>query len=145
MRENVPHALRSCEYPVVVNRAHNIGVAASIGSYSDAVEVDSGARWLAISGTPGMAADGTIPSSFEDEAAQAWSNVCRALDEAGFAVGDLVKITQYLTRAEDIAAHATVRARFLGSTRPASMLVVVPALVWPQMSIEIEAWAARAD
>jgi hypothetical protein len=25
------------------------------------------------------------------------------------------------------------------------MLVVVPALVWPQMRIEVEAWAARPD
>ena len=58
-------------------------------------------------------------------------------------MADLVKITQYLTNAADIPAHAKIRARFLGSARPASMLVVVPALVWPQMSIEVEAWAAR--
>ena len=68
-----------------------------------------------------------------------------ALRKAGFTVDDLVKITQYLTDAADIAAHAAVRARFLGSARPASMLVVVPALVWPQMTIEIEAWAARPE
>jgi 2-iminobutanoate/2-iminopropanoate deaminase len=124
---------------------HDIGVAAHIGAYSDAVEVTSGARWLAISGTPGIGPDGTISPDFEVQAAQAWGNVCNALSEAGFTVDDLVKITQYLTNAEDIAAHAAVRSRFLGSARPASMLVVVPALVWPQMSIEIEAWAARSD
>lgn len=126
-----------------MNTTHDIGVAAHIGAYSDAVEVAPGARWLAISGTPGIGSDGTIPPSFEAEATQAWSNVRDALGKAGFAIDDLVKITQYLTSAEDIAAHAAIRARFLGSARPASMLVVVPALVWPQMSIEIEAWAAR--
>lgn len=126
-----------------MNTTHDIGVAAHIGAYSDAVEVSPGARWLAISGTPGIGSDGTIPSSFEAEATQAWSNVRDALGKAGFAIDDLVKITQYLTNAEDIAAHAAIRARYLGSARPASMLVVVPALVWPQMSIEIEAWAAR--
>ena len=71
--------------------------------------------------------------------------MCDALRKAGFTVDDLVKITQYLTDAADIAAHAAIRARFLGSARPASMLVVVPALVWPQMTIEIEAWAARPE
>ena len=125
--------------------SHDIGVAARIGAYSDAVEVAPGARWLALSGTPGMRPDGTIPSDFEEEATQAWTNVCAALDTAGFTVADLVKITQYLTNAEQIAAHAAIRSRFLGSTRPASMLVVVPALVRPEMSIEIEAWAARAS
>lgn len=126
-----------------VSTAHDIGVAAHIGAYSDAVEVPAGFRWLALSGTPGMAPDGTIPSSFEEEATQAWSNVCAALEKAGFTVADLVKITQYLTNADDIGAHAGIRSGFLGSARPASMLVVVPALVWPQMTIEIEAWAAR--
>ena len=127
-----------------MNRAVDIGIAAHIGAYSDAVEAAPGARWLATSGTPGMRPDGTIPEGFEEQAALAWSNVCDALAKAGFEVSDLVKITQYLTSADDIPAHAKVRARFLGDARPASMLVVVPALVWPQMSIEVEAWAARA-
>ena len=127
-----------------VNTPHDIGVAARIGTYSDAVEVAPDARWLALSGTPGILQDGTIPSDFAEEATQAWTNVCEALNEAGFAPNDLVKITQYLTNAEHIATHAEIRSRFLGSARPASMLVVVPALVWPQMSIEIEAWAARS-
>jgi enamine deaminase RidA (YjgF/YER057c/UK114 family) len=127
-----------------LNTAHDIGVAAHIGAYSDAVEVAPGARWLAISGTPGIEPDGTIGLSFEEQATRAWTNVCEALSAAGFTVGDLVKITQYLTNADDIRTHAGIRSRFLGSARPASMLVVVPALVWPQMSIEIEAWAARS-
>ncbi len=127
------------------NIPHDIGVAARIGTYSDAVEVAPGARWLALSGTPGMAPDGSIPSSFEEQAELAWTNVCAALDKAGLDVHDLVKITQYLTSADDIEAHAAIRARYLGSARPASMLVVVPALVWPEMSVEVEAWAARSD
>jgi 2-iminobutanoate/2-iminopropanoate deaminase len=128
-----------------VNIAHDIGVAAHIGAYSDAVEAAPGCRWLALSGTPGMTSDGTIPDNFDDEATQAWTNVCAALAQASFGVDDLVKITQYLTNADDIVAHGAIRARFLGSARPASMLVVVPALVWPQMTIEVEAWAARID
>jgi enamine deaminase RidA (YjgF/YER057c/UK114 family) len=128
-----------------VNTAHDIGIAAHIGAYSDAIEVAPGARWLVISGTPGLTADGAIAADFEEQATQAWSNVCEALSKAGYGVADLVKITQYLTSAEDIGTHAQVRARFLGSARPASMLVVVPALVWPEMSIEIEAWAVRTD
>jgi enamine deaminase RidA (YjgF/YER057c/UK114 family) len=127
-----------------VNIVRDIGVAAHIGAYSDAVEIAPGSRWLAISGTPGLAHDGTLPSSFEEQAEQAWRNVCETLIAAGFDVADLVKITQYLTNAEDVAAYGAIRSRFLGSTRPASMLVLVPALVWPEMSIEIEAWAARA-
>jgi len=128
-----------------VNTPHDIGIAAHIGKYSDAVEAPAGSRWLALSGTPGMREDGSIPADFEEQAVLAWTNVRAALERAGFGVGDLVKITQYLTSSDDIATHAAVRARFLGGARPASMLVVVPALVWPEMKIEVEGWAARAD
>ena len=94
----------------------------------------------------GSPACGTTERSggFEEQATLAWQNVCDALSAAGFEVQDLVKITQYLTSADDIPTHAAIRARFLGGARPASMLVVVPALLWPQMSIEIDAWAAHA-
>jgi 2-iminobutanoate/2-iminopropanoate deaminase len=91
-----------------------------------------------------MTADGTVPESFEEQATLAWGNVVAVLDAAGFGVDDLVKITQYLTSADDIRAHAAIRSQFLGTARPASMLMVVSALPWPQMSIEVEAWAARA-
>ena len=36
------------------------------------------------------------------------------LAKADMTVADIVKITQYLTRAEDIKAYAEVRTRFLG-------------------------------
>jgi enamine deaminase RidA (YjgF/YER057c/UK114 family) len=36
-----------------------------------------------------------------------------------------------------------VRARYLGDARPASMLLVVPGLVKPEILVEIEAYAAR--
>src|SRR6266545_2196741 len=99
----------------LMNTVRDIGVAAHIGAYSDAVEIAPGSRWLAVSGTPGLAPDGVLPSSFEEQAEQAWRNVCEALLAAGFDVADLVKITQYLTNADDVAAYGAIRSRFLGS------------------------------
>jgi 2-iminobutanoate/2-iminopropanoate deaminase len=57
-------------------------------------------------------------------------------------VSDIVKVTQYLTRSEDSPAYAKVRTRFLGDTRPASMLVIAP-LVWPEFLLEVEIIAAK--
>jgi enamine deaminase RidA (YjgF/YER057c/UK114 family) len=54
-----------------------------------------------------------------------------------------VKVTQYLTRVEDIPAYAEVRTRFLGDARPASMLLIVPQLVRPEFLLEVEIIAAR--
>jgi len=128
----------------MTHKIHDIGVAARIGTYSDAVEAAPNQRWLFTSGTPGMDATGALPDDITAQAELAWGHILTMLDRAGMAVGDLVKITQYLTRAEDIPAYAKVRARMLGDARPASMMMVVAALPRPQFLLEIEAVAARS-
>ncbi len=67
------------------------------------------------------------------------------LNRAGMTVADVVKVTQYLTRAEDIPDYSKTRALFLGDARPASMLLVVPQLVRPEFLVEVEIIAAKAE
>jgi 2-iminobutanoate/2-iminopropanoate deaminase len=43
-----------------------------------------------------------------------------------------------------VSAYASVRAKYLGDARPASMLSVVSQLVWPNTLVEIEIIAAKA-
>jgi enamine deaminase RidA (YjgF/YER057c/UK114 family) len=91
-----------------------------------------------------MDAAGELPADITAQAELAWGHILKMLERAGMSVHDLVKITQYLTRAQDVPAYAKVRARVLGEARPASMLLVVAALPRPQFLLEIEAVAARA-
>jgi enamine deaminase RidA (YjgF/YER057c/UK114 family) len=123
---------------------HDIGVASQIGSYSDAIETTPNLRWLMTSGTPGLTQRGELPKDVTGQAELAWQHVASLLEKADMAVADIVKITQYLTRADDIAAYAKVRSRFLGPARPASMLLVIPQLVWPEILVEVEVIAAKA-
>jgi 2-iminobutanoate/2-iminopropanoate deaminase len=122
---------------------YDVGVASQIGLYSDAVEVDPNLRWLFTSGTPGLPADGTLPNDITGQSELAWQHIQKILQKAHMAVGDIIKVTQYLTRAEDIQAYAKVRARYLDDARPASMLLVIPQLVWPEILVEIEIVAAK--
>jgi len=123
---------------------HDVGVAARIGKYGDAIEVAPNQRWLFTSGTPGMDEKGEFPPDITGQAELAWGHVLKMLKSADMSVTDLVKITQYLTRAEDIPAYVLVRARMLGEARPASMLMVVAGLPRPEFLLEIDAVAARA-
>ena len=124
---------------------HDIGVASQIGSYSDAIEAKPNLRWLMTSGTPGLAVNGDgLPKDITGQAELAWQHMIGILGKAGMSVTDIVKVTQYLTRADDIAAYAKVRTRYLGQTRPASMLLVIPQLVWPEILVEVEVIAAKA-
>ena len=123
---------------------HDIGVASQIGAYSDAVEARPNLRWLLTSGTPGLATDGDLPKDISGQTELAWKHVISMLERAGMTVADIVKVTQYLTRAEDIPAYGKVRTRFLGDVRPAAMLLVIPQLVRPEFLVEVEIVAAKA-
>jgi enamine deaminase RidA (YjgF/YER057c/UK114 family) len=120
---------------------HDIGVAKHIGKYSDAVESAGPCRMLFLSGTPGLTLDGQLPETFEEQAEQAWKNVFALLDRAGMGPEHLVKISQYLVRSEDLPRYPPIRSKWLKDNRPASMLVIVPALVRPDILIEVEAYA----
>jgi len=128
----------------MVNRIHDIGIARQIGTYSDAVEAPANARWLMTAGTPGLDASGKVPPDVGAQAELAWTHIVAMLKRADMSVHDLVKVTQYLLRRSDIAAYVGVRARHLGSARPASLLLIVPALVRPEFLLEVEAYAAKA-
>ena len=123
---------------------HDIGVARQIGAYSDAIEIRPNLRWLLTSGTPGLATDGDLPKDISGQTELAWKHVISMLERAGMTVADIVKVTQYLTRAEDIPAYGKVRTRFLGDVRPAAMLLVIPQLVRPEFLVEVEIVAAKA-
>ena len=122
----------------------DVGVAKQIGKYSDAVIVQPNVRWLVTAGTPGITLDGVTPKGITEQAEQAWKHIIAMLDQAGMTVNDLVKVTHYLLRSEDIKPYVQVRSRYLGDARPASMLLVVPELVRPEFLVEIEAYAAKA-
>jgi enamine deaminase RidA (YjgF/YER057c/UK114 family) len=123
------------------NIVHEIGVANRIGTYSDAIETTNPGRLLFLSGTPGLTPDGYLSETFEEQAEQAWKNVFALLERAGMGPEHLIKVSQYLVRTEDVQKYPPIRSKWLGEYRPASMLVVVPGLVWPKILIEIEAYA----
>jgi 2-iminobutanoate/2-iminopropanoate deaminase len=127
------------------NQPVNAGIAQRIGSYSDGVLVGPNARWLFVSGTPGLRSDGTVPEGIAAQAEQAWINLLTILEQGGMGVRDLVKVVHYLLRPEDIKPYVAVRAKFLGDARPASMLMVVSELVRPEFLLEVEAYAAKGE
>jgi 2-iminobutanoate/2-iminopropanoate deaminase len=118
--------------------------AAPNGVYSHGVLVPANARWLYVSGQTGTRPDRSVPASVEEQTEVVWQNILAVLAEGGMAVTDIVKITSFLTRADDYAKFAPVRAKYLGSHRPASTLLVVSALARPEFLVEVEVVAAKA-
>src|SRR5437762_13549582 len=107
-------------------------VAAPFGPYSHAIEVPEGSRLLYISGEVGVLPDGIVPEGIEAQAEACWRNIIAILADGGVGVGDLVEITVYLGRGEDVVAVGAARARDLGDDRPGSATSLDKALVAPQ-------------
>ncbi len=125
------------------NTIHDIGVASQMGSFSDAIEVASGQRWLFTSGIPGLSQKGDLPNNIKEQSVLAWENISTLLKAAGMTVGDIVKVTQYLTQVENIQEYAKIRKCYLCDVKPASTLLITPQLGWPNMLVEVEVIAAK--
>jgi len=113
-------------------------------SYHHGVEVPPNARWLSVAGQVGKGPDGTVPPSFEKQCEHVWDNILAVLAESGMGPQDIVKVTTFLTRKEDIGASRTVRDKKLGTIAPTSTLLIVAGLAAPEFLVEIEAIAAKA-
>jgi enamine deaminase RidA (YjgF/YER057c/UK114 family) len=108
------------------------------------VEVPPGARTLYVSGQVGVGGDGrTVEGGFDAQCGQAIANVEAVLASAGMALGDIVKVTIYLTRREDIPRLRDIRAERL-AVAPTVTMVLVAGLHAPDWLVEIEAVAAAA-
>ena len=113
------------------------------GPYSLGVEIPAGQRLLFIAGQIPLAKDGSTPQGVTAQAELVWRNIIAVLESAGMGVENLIKINQYLTKAENIPGYGAVRSKVLGAARPASTMVVVQSLVKPEWLVEVEATAAK--
>lgn len=118
-------------------------IARPAATYSHGVEIAPNARWLYVAGQTGTRPDGGCDADIEGQAEQAWRNVVAILEGGGMGIKDLVKVTSFLTRPQDIPAYAKIRDKYLGDMRPATTMVVVQALARPNFLIEVEATAAK--
>ncbi len=115
-------------------------LAEPISHYTDAVRAGgllfvSGC--IAVDGAGALVGAGDVVA----QARQVFANLQAVLAASGAGIGDVVKVTVFLTELADRAAVNTVRQEVFGSVRPASTLVEVSALAVPGARVEIEAVA----
>ena len=118
-------------------------VHAPLGLYTHTVSVPEGTQLLFISGQVGVRADGFIPSTIAEQADQLFANIVALLRFHELSPTDIVKLTTFIVFGHDGDAVRAARRKHLGSHRPASTAVFVPALVDPAWYVEVEAVAAK--
>jgi enamine deaminase RidA (YjgF/YER057c/UK114 family) len=98
-----------------------------------------------VSGTTDAGPDGASrhPGNIAAQADAALRLIAGALDEAGFAMADVVRTRMFVTDIGRSGEVLAVHRRWLGDVRPAATMVQVAALIDPSLLIEIEVDARR--
>ena len=85
----------------------------------------------------------TMPADVTSQTRNCFRTIEAALRDGGFTMADIVRATYYITDIRDADAHFAVCGEILGEIRPASTILVVAALLRPEMKVEIEVTAKR--
>jgi enamine deaminase RidA (YjgF/YER057c/UK114 family) len=114
--------------------------------FSQAVKLTDPREFLVCSGQTAIGPDGSMPASADmgDQVRVALDNVVVVLAAAGMTPANIVKTTIFTTDVDAcIAVLGPEARRILGSSLPASTLIGVSQLAFPELKIEIEVTAAR--
>ena len=110
--------------------------------YSHAALVEGGGRRLVVSGQVGLTPDGHLDNDPEEQMRQALANLAAILSAHGMGLGNVVKITAFLTDRELVSLWRETRIAFFGDHEPASTLLIVAGLADPRFLVEVDAEAA---
>ena len=114
------------------------------GIYTHSSCINRPEKVIALSGQIGVAMDGTIPSDFSAQCHQAMDHVDALLEAHSLLASDILKITYFLTRAEDLPKLTDIRqSRWRSETPPAVTTLVVAGLAMEELLVEIEVLAAK--
>jgi len=122
------------------------GLPSPVGPYSNVVATPPG-RMVFVAGQVALDANGEIVGAGDVAAQtrQVMENMRIGLEAAGATFADVVRVVNYITDVDLFGQMAAVRKEYLVEPYPASTLVEVSALMYPELLIEIEATAVVAE
>jgi reactive intermediate/imine deaminase len=123
------------------------GMPKPMGPYVQVSWAPPGARMVFCSGAVAFSPDGSIVGEGDivAQTRQTMENLRMALEAADASFDDVVKITNYVTDVSEYPKIAPVREEYLREPYPASTMVEVKGLMYPELMIEIEAIAVVHD
>ena len=82
-----------------------------------------------------------MPADVAEQTRNIYATFAEVMKEAGGRLADIVRLRTFVTDAADCEAVLKVQGETFGAIRPPATIVVVSALLRPEMKVEIEAEA----
>ncbi len=123
------------------------GIAKPFGPFAQVTSAPPGGTLICCSGAVATDESGEVVGvgDIVAQTHQVMRNLQIALEATGATFGDVIKINSYITDADLYPKVAPVRQQYLAEPYPASTLVEVQRLIYPELLIEIEAVAVRYE
>jgi enamine deaminase RidA (YjgF/YER057c/UK114 family) len=117
------------------------------GHFSHATMIEARGKLVFISGMTSRRADGSIagPGDIEAQTRQVCENLKAAVEQAGGALSDIVRVDVYVRNMEHFDIIHKVRREYFEAPAPASTMVEVNKFTSPEYLIEINAIAVLQD
>ena len=111
--------------------------------YSNSIRTESGPL-LFIAGQVALDADGKLvgDGDIRAQATQVLENIRAIVEANGGAMADIAQVTVYVRDIEAFNSISDIRERYFPCSGPASAIIEVSGLAWPEFLIEIAAVAA---
>lgn len=137
--------MQSSKTTIVLSNPHPVlGSTEVFKTFNYAPAVVAGGL-LFVAGQIGIRADGTIPTSVEEQIELAFQRLGAILQEAGLGFDDLVELVSYHVGVDQqLAAFREIKDRYIKENAPAWTILGVAALARPTLFVEIKAVAAQA-
>lgn len=101
--------------------------------------------WCFVAGTTGLdPSTKTYADDVSSQAHMAMTIISAALKEAGFSLNDVVRANYIVADPKDVDAVSVVVGSYFADIRPAATMIVA-GLIRPEMKVEIEVTALKAD
>ena len=81
----------------------------------------------------------TMPDDVAEQTRNIYATFTKVMKEAGGELADIVRLRTFVTDVSFCEAVVSLQGEVFGAIRPAGTIVVVSALLKPEMKVEIEA------
>ena len=114
-----------------------------VGNYTHITRVPKNAELFVTSGQIGVDMDGHVPSDFNEQVANTFTNIKKLLESEELNHDHIIKVNIWATEEIDWDYLDSKWEALFGNKFPAMTIAYISKLGLPELKIEIELWCAK--